>query len=112
MAEINNRFPIKNIRLAKPTMGAMLVCYNKDPDETVTTGGIILPQKQELFIVEAEVVQTSEAYASSGQKIDLAVKVGDMIIVEKRSGINLGKQEDGKLYKVINPKDVVLVLPS
>lgn len=109
--KIHNKLPIKNIRKATPTMGAILVSYDKDPSETKSTGGIILPQKQDLFLVKATVVKTSKVFIPQTMtEMDSPVEVGEKILIERRSGMILGEQEDGLFYKVINPKDIILIL--
>jgi co-chaperonin GroES (HSP10) len=108
---IHNKLPIKNIRKAVPTMGAILVSYDRDPSETKSAGGIILPQKQDLFLVTATVVRTSKIFLpQSMTELDSPVEVGQKILIERRAGMILGEQEDGLFYKVINPKDIILIL--
>jgi len=110
--KINNRMTIKDIQNAKTTLGAILVRYGKDPAETVRTSGLIIPQQQDLFIVIAEVVAVSDGIVSNGTALPSPVMPKDRILVEKRSGVFLGEQEDGHFYKVMMPKDILLVFPN
>lgn len=109
---INNRLPIPRIKECKTTMGALLLSYDKDPDETKTPGGIIIKQVQDLFLVTAVVEGVSDMMFADGRVVPPTVKIGDVVTVERRSGIILGEQADKRFYKVVMPKDIILIHPK
>lgn len=90
------------------------VIVRMDTAETVTPGGIILPEKQaerdKLAVEEGEIVAMSPLafnYADDWGP-DGHPKVGDRVIIRRYDG--LLRERGGKDYRIIEDKSVVAVI--
>lgn len=86
----------------------------KEPDEVKTAGGIYLPSNAKSFLREYEVVAVGPGRYNSlnGEKIDMYVKVGDRVLVEKSIVAEVTIYKNGKkeTYGLIAEGNVEAVL--
>ena len=102
------RLGITDPRHLEPTLGAILVRYLPDEEETKSKGGIIMKHGENQFLVNAEVMKVSDPILASGERMKSEIEIGDRVLLEKRDGIIIGKFEE-YYYKVLSSqKQIVL----
>lgn len=86
----------------------------KEPDEVKTAGGIYLPSNSKAFLREYEVVATGPGRYNSlnGEKIEMYVKKGDRVLVEKSIVAEVSIYKNGKkeTYGLIPEESVEAIL--
>ena len=95
----------------KPVNDKIVVKPNEDKQDTITEGGIILPDTvQDGSLVEGKVVAIGEGmYSASGTLIPVVVDVGDTILYNK----NAHKSEhklDGEDYILMSINEVMAIV--
>ena len=95
----------------KPVNDKIVVKPNEDKQDTITEGGIILPDTvQDGTLVEGKVVAIGEGmYSASGTLIPVVVDVGDTILYNK----NAMKAEhtiDGETYILMSVNEVMSIV--
>ena len=95
----------------KPVNDKIVVKEKEDKQDTVTEGGIILPDTvQDGGLIEGEVVAASEGmYSAQGTMIPLVVSEGDTILYNK----NAHKSEhkiDGEDYILMSVNEVMSIV--
>ena len=95
----------------KPVNDKIVVKPTKAKEDTITEGGIILPDTvQDGALVEGEVVAIGEGmYSASGTLIPVVVDVGDTILYNK----NAMKAEhtiDGETYILMSVNEVMSIV--
>ena len=95
----------------KPVNDKIVVKPNKDKQDTITEGGIILPDTvQDGTLIEGKVVAIGEGmYSASGTLIPVVVDVGDTILYNK----NAHKAEhtiDGETYILMSVNEVMSIV--
>ena len=95
----------------KPVNDKIVVKPNEDKQDTVTEGGIILPDTvQDGALIEGKVVAIGEGmYSASGTLIPVVVDVGDTILYNK----NAMKAEhtiDGETYILMSVNEVMSIV--
>ena len=95
----------------KPVNDKIVVKPNEDKQDTITEGGIILPDTvQDGTLVEGKVVAIGDGmYSASGTLIPVVVDVGDTILYNK----NAMKAEhtiDGETYILMSVNEVMSIL--
>ena len=95
----------------KPVNDKIVVKPTKEKEDTITEGGIILPDTvQDGTLVEGKVVAIGEGmYSASGTLIPVVVDVGDTILYNK----NAMKAEhtiDGETYILMSVNEVMSIV--
>ena len=95
----------------KPVNDKIVVKQKEDKQDTITEGGIILPDTvQDGALIEGEVVAIGEGmYSASGTLIPVVVDVGDTILYNK----NALKHEhtiDGETYILMSVNEVMSIV--
>ena len=95
----------------KPVNDKIVVKPKEDKQDTITEGGIILPDTvQDGMLIEGEVVAVGEGmYSMSGTLIPVVVDVGDTILYNK----NAQKAEhkiDGETYILMSVNEVMSIV--
>ena len=95
----------------KPVNDKIVVKPNEDKQDTITEGGIILPDTvQDGTLVEGKVVAIGEGmYSASGTLIPVVVDVGDTILYNK----NAMKAEhtiDGETYILMSVNEIMSIV--
>ena len=95
----------------KPVNDKIVVKPNKDKQDTITEGGIILPDTvQDGTLIEGKVVAIGEGmYSASGTLIPVVVDVGDTILYNK----NAHKAEhtiDGETYILMSVNEIMSIV--
>ncbi len=95
----------------KPVNDKIVVKPKEDKQDTITEGGIILPDTvQDGMLIEGEVVAVGEGmYSMSGTLIPVVVDVGDTILYNK----NAQKAEhkiDGNEYILMSVNEVMSIV--
>ena len=95
----------------KPVNDKIVVKPKEDKQDTVTEGGIILPDTvQDGTLIEGKVVAASRGmYSAQGTLIPLVVSEGDIILYNK----NAQKAEhkiDGKDYILMSVNEVISIV--
>ena len=95
----------------KPVNDKIVVKQKEDKQDSVTEGGIILPDTvQDGSLVEGKVVAIGEGmYSASGTLIPVVVDVGDTILYNK----NAMKAEytiDGETYILMSVNEVMAIV--
>jgi len=95
----------------KPVNDKIVVKPKEDKQDTITEGGIILPDTvQDGMLIEGEVVAVGEGmYSMSGTLIPVVVDVGDTILYNK----NAQKAEhkiDGENYILMSVNEVMSIV--
>ena len=95
----------------KPVNDKIVVKPKEDKQDTITEGGIILPDTvQDGMLIEGEVVAVGEGmYSMSGTLIPVVVDVGDIILYNK----NAQKAEhkiDGNEYILMSVNEVMSIV--
>ena len=95
----------------KPVNDKIVVKPKEDKQDTVTEGGIILPDTvQDGGLVEGEVVAIGDGmYSASGTLIPVVVDVGDTILYNK----NAMKAEhtiDGETYILMSVNEIMSIV--
>lgn len=76
--------------------------------ETESKMGIILPNLAKEKSQIAKVVAVGEGGLFDGQKVEMKVKVGDMVLYAKYSGTEF--EDDGKKYIIIRQADILAIV--
>ena len=95
----------------KPVNEKIVVKPNEDKQDTITEGGIILPDTvQDGTLTEGKVVAIGEGmYSASGTLIPVVVDVGDTILYNK----NAMKAEhtiDGETYILMSVNEIMSIV--
>ena len=95
----------------KPVNDKIVVKPTKAKEDTITEGGIILPDTvQDGALVEGKVVAIGEGmYSASGTLIPVVVDVGDIILYNK----NAMKAEhtiDGETYIIMSVNEIMSIV--
>ena len=95
----------------KPVNDKIVVKPTKEKEDTITEGGIILPDTvQDGTLVEGKVVAIGEGmYSASGTLIPVVVDVGDTILYNK----NAMKAEhtiDGETYILMSVNEIMSIV--
>ena len=95
----------------KPVNDKIVVKPKEDKQDTITEGGIILPDTvQDGMLIEGKVVAVGEGmYSMSGTLIPVVVDVGDTILYNK----NAQKAEhkiDGETYILMSVNEVMSIV--
>jgi len=95
----------------KPVNDKIVVKQTEDKQDTITEGGIILPDTvQDGTLIEGKVVAASDGmYSATGTMIPLVVDVGDTILYNK----NTQKAEhkiDGETYILMSVNEVMSIV--
>ena len=95
----------------KPVNDKIVVKEKEDKQDTVTEGGIILPDTvQDGTLVEGEVVAIGEGmYSASGTLIPVVVDVGDTILYSKHAAVS-EHTIDGEDYVLMSVNEVMSVV--
>ena len=84
------------------------VIVKQEPEEEKTKSGIVLPESAKEKPQEGTVIAVGEGRVlDSGQKVPVAVKVGDKIIYSKYGGIEV--TIEGEEYIILEEKDILAV---
>mgnify|MGYP001168898691 FL=1 len=87
-------------------LGDRIVIKPVKPDE-VSTGGIVLPDTVQERPQEGEVIAVGPGRVSDdGKRIELEVKVGDIVIYSKYAGTEL--EDEGVEYLVVRESDLLV----
>ena len=87
-------------------LGDRIVIKPVDRDE-VTVGGIVLPDTVQERPQEGEVIAVGPGRVSDdGKRIELEVKVGDIVIYSKYAGTEL--EDEGVEYLVLRESDLLV----
>jgi chaperonin GroES len=85
------------------------VVIRMDPEAETTRGGIIIPEKYRERTQTGEVISTGDGTEhDSTKKKPMDVKVGDVVIFSKHSGMDF--ELDGEKHTVINVRDILGVI--
>lgn len=85
------------------------VLIRRLPQETVTPGGIIIPDKAQAKATQAEVVAAGPGkHNKEGVLIPMTVKPGDKILISKWSGHEV--TVDGEVHVFVGQDEIVAVL--
>lgn len=77
--------------------------------ESVTSGGIILPDTAKEKPLEGEVIAVGPgAQLNSGKKVAMDVKIGDKIVYGKYAGTEV--KVDGEEYIILRQEDILAVI--
>ena len=95
----------------KPVNDKIVVKQKEDKQDTITEGGIILPDTvQDGTLIEGEVIAASDGmYSATGTMIPLVVSEGDTILYNK----NAQKTEhriDGEDYILMSVNEVMSIV--
>jgi chaperonin GroES len=91
----------------KPLRDRILVKRIEDKEQKV--GGIIIPDSAKEKPTEAEVVAVgSGRVLESGERLPLAVKAGDKVLIGKWSGTEV--KVDGQEYLILKEEEVLGIL--
>jgi chaperonin GroES len=95
----------------KPVNDKIVVKEKEDKQDTVTEGGIILPDTvQDGTLVEGEVVAIGEGmYSASGTLIPVVVDVGDTILYNKNA-MKAEHSIDGETYILMSVNEVMSIV--
>ena len=84
------------------------VIVKQEPEEEKTKSGIVLPESAKEKPQEGTVIAVGEGRVlDSGQKVPVAVKVGDKIIYSKYGGTEV--KIDGEEYIILGERDILAV---
>lgn len=78
-------------------------------EEEKTVGGIVLASNAKEKPTQGEVIAAGEgAYSSTGEKIPMTVKKGDVVLFNKYAGSEV--EYEGEKYLVLQEKDVLAIV--
>ena len=84
------------------------IIVKQEPEEEKTRSGIVLPESAKEKPQEGTVIAVGEGRVlDSGQKVPVAVKVGDKIIYSKYGGTEV--TIEGEEYIVLSERDILAV---
>ena len=95
----------------KPVNDKIVVKPKEDKNDTVTEGGILLPDTvQDGSLVEGEVVAIGEGmYSANGTLIPVVVDVGDTILYNKNAHRSEHKIDDEE-YIIMSVNEVISIV--
>ncbi len=97
------------MKLAKP-VGDKVVVEIIDGGGTSDNSGILLVNEKQAHSLQGQVVAVGPGARApeSGKLHGMQVQVGDQVLVQAHTGVDLFK--DGKRYKIMKETDVLVVL--
>lgn len=84
-----------------------VVLKHREPEEK-TQSGIILPNQAKEKPQEAEVIAVGPGNVVDGKKIEMEVKIGDIVIYSKYSGTEV--KFDNEEYVIVKQSDILAVI--
>ena len=100
-----------------PLFDAVLVTFEMPKEEKaqkVSAGGIIMSREEvrkEKKYIRAKVVRLPVGnYDANGKEVPLPLGIGDIILIQRNSGIGLVSGKTGVPYKIVRLKEIVMIL--
>lgn len=96
--------------MIKPIQDRVLLKVIDNKEEEKTQSGIILPNaEKESRVEKLEVISVGPgAYAENGTLIEMVVKEGQTVIIDKFSGMEF--TEDDIKYKIVRQADILAII--
>lgn len=97
--------------MALKVLGAR-VLIKRDEAETMTTGGIYLPEQAQEKPRSGVVVAVGPGqFDDNGNRLPMDVKVGDRVIYASFSGTEV-TDTDGQTYTLLNVRDILAIVEA
>jgi len=98
-----------NANKLKPINGSILVVDEKK--ETKTKSGIFIPANaSDSNTVAGEVVAVSSSKLENGVIVEPEVEIGDTVMYSFTAGAGNSFEEEGKMYRIIRPVELLAIL--